>query len=448
MGLISKTVMVKWNSANKKWYESKGYIFTKWKEEFEVKVEDLSNGSHALVNVKCDCCGNIKIIYWYNYNNTLNKYGEYYCFNCVAKLYSGNNANKTKLKNSKSFEQWCVENNRKDILDRWDYILNNYKPSEVLFRTNKKYYFKCPRGIHKSEKKDINHFVSGQEGSINCNQCNSFAQWGIDNLGEDFLEKYWDYEKNVDVNPWNISFASNKKVWIKCQEKDYHDSYDVTFLNFTKGDTRCPYCNKNSGKVHPLDSLGKLLEDKDLLYLWSDNNYNSPYEYAPNSHQEVYWKCSNGLHEDYLRSIKDSKIYNFRCPDCSRERNESFLQQKVRLYLNQLGYIINHEFKCSIIARNPLTNRLMPFDNEIVNLKIIIEVHGKQHYEIAGFYYPNSNPEYELLKLQIRDKYKHIFVEQQGYSYLEIPYWTDDKEETWKKLIDDKIYQVLNCKNK
>jgi len=25
---------------------------------------------------------------------------------------------------------------------------------------------------------------------------------------------------------------------------------------------------------------------------------------------------------------------------------------------------------------------------------------------------------------------------------LEIPYWTDDKEETWKKLIDDKIKEV------
>lgn len=41
MGLISKTVMVRWHSINKKWYESKGYIYTKYKDEFEVKVEDL-----------------------------------------------------------------------------------------------------------------------------------------------------------------------------------------------------------------------------------------------------------------------------------------------------------------------------------------------------------------------------------------------------------------------
>lgn len=54
--LLSKTVMVKWNPANKKWYESKGYIFTKYKDEFEVKVEDLSKGSHSTIELLCDYC--------------------------------------------------------------------------------------------------------------------------------------------------------------------------------------------------------------------------------------------------------------------------------------------------------------------------------------------------------------------------------------------------------
>lgn len=26
-----------------------------------------------------------------------------------------------------SFEQWCIDSNRKDILDRWDYTLNSKK---------------------------------------------------------------------------------------------------------------------------------------------------------------------------------------------------------------------------------------------------------------------------------------------------------------------------------
>jgi len=54
--LISKTVIVKWHYMNIKHYEGKGYIFTKWKDEFEVKVEDLSLGSSAIVKVLCDYC--------------------------------------------------------------------------------------------------------------------------------------------------------------------------------------------------------------------------------------------------------------------------------------------------------------------------------------------------------------------------------------------------------
>ena len=54
--LISKTVKMKWNSKNKSFYESKGYIYTKMKDEFDVRVEDLKAGSNVMIEVKCDYC--------------------------------------------------------------------------------------------------------------------------------------------------------------------------------------------------------------------------------------------------------------------------------------------------------------------------------------------------------------------------------------------------------
>jgi len=44
-----------------------------------------------------------------------------------------------------TFEQWCLDNNRLDILNRWDYELNKCKPSKIGYSTKKKYYFKCPK---------------------------------------------------------------------------------------------------------------------------------------------------------------------------------------------------------------------------------------------------------------------------------------------------------------
>jgi len=412
-----------------------------------IKVKDLQNGSHVKVDIKCDECGNeLKNIIWKDYIKSIKEDGTYYCRKCASKLYGQEKIIKTKLENGKSFEQWCLENNRNDVLNRWDYELNDCDPKNILYCTKEKYYFKCPRGIHESELKNIGNFTSGQEGSIRCNSCNSFAQLGIDNLGEKFLEKYWDYNKNT-VDPWKISYSCDKKVWIKCQEKDYHESYDIRCPDFIKGD-RCGYCNGN--KVHPLDSLGKLLKDNSQLNTWSDKNEKSPYEFKPNSSEKSYWKCPEGKHEDYYKSIKESKDSNFRCPECTQKINESILQEKVRKYISNIyNLTLLHEHKCTIIPKNPKTKMPLPFDNEIEELKLIIEVHGKQHYEINGFHilqakHNNTTPEYELHYQKVKDRYKRMFAKSKinNYKYLEIPYYTDDKNETWKKLIDDKINEI------
>ena len=52
-------IKVKWKGNNKDYYESLGYTFTKFNEEFLVKAEDLPNGSHQKVEVICDFCEDV-----------------------------------------------------------------------------------------------------------------------------------------------------------------------------------------------------------------------------------------------------------------------------------------------------------------------------------------------------------------------------------------------------
>jgi len=178
--LITKKVMVKWNSKTREHYESKGYIFTKSGDEFEVKTEDLSKGSRIPINVKCDCedCKNpyLKPMRWSVYVKYIKDEGKYYCNNCIKKLYATHKTVLTKLKNSISFKQWCVDNNRQDVLDKWDYELNDKNPNDITFTSHglneKGYWFKClEHPEHGSELKHIHGFTNGQEGSICCNQC-------------------------------------------------------------------------------------------------------------------------------------------------------------------------------------------------------------------------------------------------------------------------------------
>ena len=344
-----------------------------------------------------------------------------------------------------SFECWCIDNDKQDVLNLWDYELNDCKPKDIFHGTTKKYYFKCPKGIHKSELKNINNITSGQKGSIECNQCSSFAQYNINNLGNDFLEKYWDYDKNI-VDPWEISYSCNKKVYIKCQEKDYHGSYPVKCDNFVNNKSRCPYCVNRI--VHPLDSLGTLYPQ--VLDIWSDKNEKSPYEYAPMSNQWVWWKCPDGKHKDYHRSIIQSNNANFRCPECQYSKGEErisnyfidkgftkidqddFHQLIDENKYNKNYYIPQKEFKGLI----GLGNGLLSYDFHIPKLNLLIEYHGMQHEKyIKGFHKSKKDFEKQLE----HDNRKCIYAESQNINLLIIWYWDFDRIED---ILERKVFNT------
>lgn len=48
--------MVAWNPSNRDWYTEKGYKFTKWFDEFEVRMDDLALWSMYLIDFECDYC--------------------------------------------------------------------------------------------------------------------------------------------------------------------------------------------------------------------------------------------------------------------------------------------------------------------------------------------------------------------------------------------------------
>ena len=379
MGLVTKTVKVKWTNYIKKHYESLGYIYTKNNNEFEVKVEDLPKNSKTKVECSCDCCGKPLIWIYRDYNKCVKEDGKTYCRGCAIKLYGKTKEIKTKSKNRKSLYDWCIENGRGDILKRWDYKKNSCSPKDVLYKTNKKMWFKCGKHPeHKSELKTISNFTRGQEGSIECNQCNSIAQYIIDNYRKEFL-------------------------WI----------------------------------------------------IWSDKNKISPFEISIHSNKKVWWNCPGSEHKSFERSCQNSVIYEFRCPECVKEKKESIIEEKTRLYLEKLGYKVKTEYSCTIIPKNPKTGHLLPFDNEIIlgnGKHLIIEVHGEQHYRSSYFMVrkkiTKEEAGKELYYQQVKDRYKRIKCIQAGYEYLEIPYTTFDKKETYKKLIDNKIKEILNLNKK
>jgi len=91
----------------------------------------------------------------------------------------------------------------------------------------------------------------------------SFASYQIDIIGDNFLEEYWDHNKN-NINPFNLSKKSNNKIFIKCQ--NCNESYITTCHNFNSK----RICNNCVSKEKYLSSFYKIKE-----YINSENTGNN-----------------------------------------------------------------------------------------------------------------------------------------------------------------------------
>ena len=157
--------------------------------------------------------------------------------------------------------------------------------------------------------------------SKKCGLCYTFAEWGIDSFGENFLEEYWDYEKNnkLGIDPWKISWGTEKILYLFCKKVDYHGSYPTNGKHFAIGN-RCGYC-KGDKLVHPKDSFGQFLIDSfgdnaSKLYWDYDKNTIDPFKIAKQSNKIVYIKCQiKNYHGSYSVRCSDF-VGGCRCGYC------------------------------------------------------------------------------------------------------------------------------------
>lgn len=205
-----------------------------------------------------------------------------------------------------SFLDWCNDNDRHDLINLWDEKLNCQFISDVSYKSNKKYYFKCPNGIHESKLQNIQYFSSGKQSKLICDKCLSIGQYIIDHPD---LKAIWSDDNELDK--WKIRYKSNKKAIFVCKNNSSH-IYKQTIQHFSEG-CGCKFCSHQ--EINKEESLGMIFPFvKDI---WSEKNDKSCYDYYQNSGISVWWKCQNGIHPDYKRKISSSNTHGFRCPKCS-----------------------------------------------------------------------------------------------------------------------------------
>jgi len=104
------------------------------------------------------------------------------------------------------------------------------------------------------------------------------------------LVKEWNFDKNGDLSPDDVSYGSHKKVWWICDKG--HPSYEAQINNRSIGNNGCPYCVGK--KVCFSNCLATLRPDLAAEWNYEKNGGLTPHDVTVSAGIEVWWKCGKG----------------------------------------------------------------------------------------------------------------------------------------------------------
>ncbi len=282
-------------------------------------------------------------------------------------------------------------------MKEWNWEKNNalgFFPDKLTCGVDKKVWWQCNKGHEWIAA--INKRVIGR----NCPVCsNKLIIKGTNDLTTTHpkLVKEWDYEKNVDINPEEVSFGSTKNVYWLCK---LNHSYKASICDRVRGNG-CPYCAGKKIKIgfndlkttHPRlanewnyekngcgpetvtkgctkqywwkcdkghswrttpnhrTSIGTncpyctnrkifvgfndlATEYPEIAREWNyDKNKITPQEVVAKSNKKVWWICKFG--HEYMAQISTRTCGNGGCPICNKERQTSFPEKTIFYYLSK-----------------------------------------------------------------------------------------------------------------
>ena len=200
-----------------------------------------------------------------------------------------------------------------ELAKEWNYEKNGkLKPENFLANSGKKVWWKCSQG-HEWQAT-----IANRNSGNGCPYCSGNKVYkGYNDLEtiNPNLAKEWNYARNGNLIPANVTANSNKRVWWKC-----HKGHEwITPISYRNNGGGCPIC---SGKK-VLEGYNDLQTNNPILaseWDYEKNNGLKPTEVTPNSHKKVWWKCSQG--HEWEAMIKN-RNNGSGCPKCAYQKHKS-----------------------------------------------------------------------------------------------------------------------------
>jgi hypothetical protein len=202
-----------------------------------------------------------------------------------------------------------LETTNSDIAKEWNYEKNNpVKPSEITKGSNKAFWWTCSKNKMHLWKTNVKSRVRGS----GCPFCSGHKVGNENNFEALYpgIAKKWDFEKNTDIFPNQISVKNKIKIWWKCEINPKH-KWQKQIQNQIKRNT-CPICEKEKKSLkitHP-----NLVKEWDF-----DRNLNiNLNKVSKSSKLQAWWICQNDNSHKWKTKIISRSINNSSCPFCWR----------------------------------------------------------------------------------------------------------------------------------
>ena len=198
-----------------------------------------------------------------------------------------------------------------ELLKEWDFNKNIISPYEITAGAEKMVWWIC------SESHSYQSLVYNRKKGAGCPYCDSKKILkGYNDLAttNPSLAKEWNYEKNGDLKPTDLTEGSSKKVWWKCEKGHEWE----TTIKSRKTGNNCPYCSNQKVLVGYNDlytycinnNLKNIIEEFDIK-----KNKFSMKDVTPGSTRETWWICSEG--HSYQSTPERRVIRGSSCGICS-----------------------------------------------------------------------------------------------------------------------------------
>ena len=225
-----------------------------------------------------------------------------------------------------------------DYIKEWDYENNkDYNPNTLTAGSCHKVWWKCSVCGHNWQASPHDRILQGS----NCPVCslkkvNSERIKKKGSFADKFPEraKDWDYEKNGDLLPTQVTAGSNIEVYWKCHVCGYEwKSMVVSHAKAKFACEKCSYREKSLKRFgnKPLAETHPHLADE---WDYKNNGDLTPYNVIAHLNKRVNWVCHKG--HNWSAKVNYRANLNIGCPHCKKEWNTSFPEQAIYFYLRKV----------------------------------------------------------------------------------------------------------------